>query len=104
FQRLVLRYEDAQVAGETRRRGQAAADAQRVAVAAALAGADEHDAVDFGCVALGGAAGNGDLVLARQVEVVALALEELDDLVQLLATVEQLVGVQAGDRAAGDVA
>ena len=71
-QRFVLRDEDAQVARDARRRRQPAADAQRKPVAAVLARADEDDAVDLGRVALGRARRDGDLVLARQIEVVAV--------------------------------
>ena len=43
-------------------------------------------------------------MLARQVEVVAIGQEIVDHLVELLPTVEQLVRIDADNRAAGDVA
>ena len=68
-----------------------------------MLGADEHDAVDLGRVALRRAAGDGDLVLARQVKVVALGEEEAHHLVELRPAVKQLVGVEPGDGTARDV-
>src|SRR5690242_3611136 len=50
------------------------------------------------------AGGNRNLVLARQVKVGAVVQEVVIDLVQLRPAVEEFLRVEAGDRAAGDVA
>ncbi len=50
------------------------------------------------------ARGDRDLVLARQVRVVGVAVEELGQLVDDGLGVKELIGVEAGDRAARDVA
>src|SRR5262249_23487507 len=103
-QRLLLRHAHRQSARYARRGLHATADAQREAVATILPRPDEHDAVDLGRIALSRAGRDGDLVFARQVKVVALGQKVADELVELRPTVEQLVGVEAGDRAAGNVA
>jgi hypothetical protein len=69
-----------------------------------MADADQRDAVDLRRVAAVGAGRDRDLVLARQVRVVRVAVEELGRLVDDRLRVEQLVGPDPGDRAARDVA
>ena len=103
-QRLVDRDEDAEVAREPRHRGQAAADEDGEAGLAVTQDAHERDAVDLGRVAAVRAGGDRDLVLARQVGVVRVAVEEPRHLVEHRRHVEQLVRRDACDRAAGDVA
>src|SRR5581483_4475691 len=51
-----------------------------------------------------GAGGDRDLVLARQVRVVGVSVEERRRLVDDRLRVEELVRAETGDRAAGDVA
>ena len=75
-QRLVDRDEDAELACEPRHGRQAAADEDREAGLAVPHDADERDAVDLGRVAAVRAGGDRDLVLARQVGVVRVAVEE----------------------------
>src|SRR5215208_6205476 len=69
--------EDTEVARDARRRGEPAAhadaEAKPLTFRPGLAGADEDDAVDLRGVALVGASRDGDLVLARQVEVFAVS-------------------------------
>src|SRR5262249_3656182 len=89
---------------QARRRRKATADTQRESVLAVLSGADEHDAIDFGRVALRGTRRDRDLVFAREIEIIAIAEKERDDLVELRAAIEQLVGGESGHRAASDVA
>src|SRR5579885_1842895 len=78
-QHVIRLDEDAQVARNARGRREAAADAhaesQPLAVGSRLPRADEGDAVDLRRVALVGAGGDGDLVLARQVEVLDMGQE-----------------------------
>jgi len=59
--------------------------------------------VDLRGVALVPAGRDRDLVLARQVRVLAAGDEELRGPVEKLAAVEELLRVEPGDRAAGDV-
>ena len=74
--RLVDPDEDAEVAGEPRHRREAAADEHAEAGLPVADRADERDAVDLRRVAAVRAGGDGDLVLARQVGVVGVAVEE----------------------------
>ena len=100
----LLRHEDAEVARDARHRREAAADLHGEALAAVVHDADERDAVDLRRVAAVGAARDRVLVLARQVRPRGIAVElggrALDD----RRRVEELVGRETGDRAAGDVA
>ena len=89
--RLVLRDEDAEVPGDPRHRREPAADQHAEAVDSVVDGADERDAVDLGRVAAVGAGGDRDLVLARQVRVLGVAVEEGRRLVDHRLRVEQLV-------------
>ena len=66
--------------------------------------ADERDAVDLRRVAAVRAGRDRDLVLARQVGVVGVAVEERRHLVVEGGDVEELVVREAGDGAAGEVA
>ena len=88
--------------------GEAAADAQGVAdfVCAGDGAADggEGDVVDLGIAAPKGAAGDGDLELAGEVVELGVGGEEVGDLDGEWAGVDELVVVEAGDGAAGDVA
>ena len=103
-QRLVGADEDAEVARESRHRGEAAAGGDGEARLAVAQDADERDAVDLGRVAAVRARGDRDLVLARQVRVVGVAVEELGGLLEDRRRVEELVVGEPGERAAGDVA
>ena len=105
---LVLRDEGGDADGEVGLGGEAAADAEGVAdlfdtVDFALDGG-EGDVVDLRVGAPLGAAGDGDLELARQVVELGIRGEVVRDLDGERAGVEQFVLVQAGERAAGDVA
>jgi hypothetical protein len=98
--------------GEVRLGGEAAADAEGVAdlllffavvLNRALSGC-ERNVVDLRVGAPLGAAGDGDLELAREVVELGVGGELAGDLDGERAGVEQLMLVQAGERAAGDVA
>ncbi len=94
--------------GEVGLGGEAAADAEGVAdlfgpIDLAL-GCGQRDVVDLRVGAPLGAAGDGDLELAREVVELGVGGELAGDLDGERAGVEQLVLVQAGERAAGDVA
>ena len=102
--RLVLADPDAEVTGDPRHRRQPTADEHREATFAVPDRADERDAVDLGRVAAMGARRDRDLVLARQIRVVGIAVEELRHLGMQRRHVEELVVGEAGDRAAGEVA
>src|SRR3990172_5534484 len=88
----------------SRYRREAAADANTKSFDAVLDHADERDSVDLRRVAAVRARRDLDLVLARQIRVLGIAVEELRRLVDDRQGIEQLVGAQAGNRAAGDVA
>ena len=88
---LVLRDEDAEVAREARHRREAAADEHAEALAALVDHADEGDTVDLRRVAAVGAGGDRVLVLARQVRVVRVAVEELGRRCRARRGVEELV-------------
>src|SRR5207248_1414293 len=81
-----------------------AADRDREAVDALVADADERDAVDLGRVAAVGARRDRDLVLAWEVRIVGVPVEELRRLVHDRLRIEELAGADACDGAAGDVA
>ena len=102
--RLVLADPDAQVAGDARHRREPAADEHREPLLTVADHADERDAVDLGRVAAVRAGRDRDLVLARQVGVVGVAVEERRHLVVEGGDVEELVVGEAGDGAAGEVA
>ena len=102
--RVLLRDEDAEVAGDPRHRGEAAADEDGEALAAFVDGADQRDAVDLGRVAAIGAGGDRVLVLARQVGPVGVAVEEVGGGIDDRRRVEELVGGDPLDGAARDVA
>ncbi len=103
-QRLVGPDPDAELAREPRHRREPAADEHGVPRLAVAQHAHERDAVDLRRVAAVRARGDGDLVLARQVRVLRVAVEERRHLVQQRRHVEQLVVRDAGHGAAGDVA
>ncbi len=102
--RVLLRHEDAEVARDAGNRRQSAADLDRVALASVVQHADERDAVDLGRVAAVGAARDRILVLARQVCPRGVAVVRLGRGVDDGRAVEELVGGDAGDGAARDVA
>ena len=89
---------------QARRRRLSAADAHREALAPVLDHPDQRDAVDLGRVALMLACGDRYLVLARQVRVLAIAVEKARGLGNQRRHVENFVGVNARDRASRDVA
>ena len=95
--------EDAHVAREAGPGGQAAADPDREPVVSLPDDAQQADAVDLGRVALVGAAGDGDLVLAGQIAVIGIAVEEIGHRLDDRTGVEQFVGGQSRHRAARDV-
>ncbi len=66
--------------------------------------ADQRHAIDFRRVALVVARRDGDLVLARQVGIVAIAVEEAGRLRQQAGHVEMLFLIDAAHRASGDIA
>ena len=103
-QRRLARHPDAEVVGQARPGGEAAADLDREPRPPIAQDAEKGDAVDLRGVALVRAGGDRDLVLARQVGVLAVGEEELRGLGDDAAHVEELVLGQAGERAAGDVA
>ena len=74
--RLLARDEHAKMPREPRRRGLPAADAHREALAPVFDHRDQRDAVNLGRVAVMLARGDGNLVLARQVGVLAIAVEK----------------------------
>ena len=101
--RLVDTDEDTEVAREPGHRREAAADEDGEARLAVPERADERDAVDLRRVAAVRARGDRDLVLARQVRVVRVPVEEARHLVDDGRHVEELVVGEAGDGAAGHV-
>ena len=90
-QGLVDADEDAEVAGEPGHRREAAADEDAEAGLTVPDRADEGDAVDLRRVAAVRAGGDRDLVLARQVGVVRVAVEELRHRLGDRRDVEELV-------------
>ncbi len=64
----------------------------------------EADVVDLGVGAPEGAAGDGDLELAREVVEVGVGGEDVGDFYGEGGAVDELVGIEAGEGAAGDVA
>ena len=102
--RLVDADPDAEVAGDAGHRREAAADEHGETGLAVAQDADERDAVDLGRVAAVRAGRDRDLVLARQVGVVGVAVEERGCCLLERCDVEQLVMREAGDGAAGQVA
>ena len=103
-QRLVDADPHAELARDPRHGGEAAADEHREPGLAVADGADEGDAVDLRRVAAVGAGGDRDLVLAGEVGVVRVAVEERGHLVLQSGHVEELVVREPGDGAAGQVA
>src|SRR2546421_8594252 len=101
---LVFGDEDAHVARDPRHRRQGAADADGEALAALVEDADESDAVDLRCVAAVRAGGDRVLVLPRQVAELRVAVEEARRVLDHLGAIEELIGVEALDGTAGDVA
>jgi hypothetical protein len=97
------RHPDAEVVGQARPGRKAAAHLHGETRPALSHHAQEGYAVDLRRVALVRAGRDGDLVLARQVRVFAVAHEEVRGLLEHAPGVEQLVAVEPGDRAAGDV-
>jgi hypothetical protein len=85
-------------------RRETAADPDCEALGALVDDADQCDAVDLGRVAVVGARGDRDLVLAREVRVVGVAVEELRSLVDHRLGVEELALDDSRHRAARDVA
>jgi hypothetical protein len=107
--RVLGRDEDAEMLRDARRRGEPAADAHREPeplgpVVGHLAGADEVDAVDLGRVALVGARRHRDLVLARQVEVLLVGDEVVDQLARYGRQSNSSVASRPATGAAGHVA
>ena len=102
-QGLVDPDEDAEVAGQPRHRREAASDQHAEAGLTVSDRADEGDAVDLRRVAAVGAGGDGDLVLARKIGVVGVAVEELRHRLGDGDDVEQLVVREPCDRASGHV-
>ncbi len=107
-QSLILPDEGRDADGDVGLGGEAAADAQGVAdlfhaVDGALDGGEGY-VVDLGVGAPEGAAGDGDLELAREVVELGVGGELVGDLDGEGTGVDKLVAVEAGDRAAGDVA
>ena len=92
------------MARQARRRGLPAADANRETIAAVSGYTDQRDAIDLGRVALRGTGRDGDLVLARQVRVLAVAIKERRRLGDHAGCVEQFRAIHSGDRASGDIA
>jgi hypothetical protein len=107
-QRLVDADEHPEVARDARHGGEPSADEDAEPVLAAArriaAAPDQGDAVDLRRVAPVGARGDGDLVLARQVRVVGVPVEEARHLVQHGRHVEELVLRDPRERAARGVA
>src|SRR5439155_8231655 len=101
--RLVLADEDAELAAEPGYGGEPAADEDGETLLAAVDRPDERNAVDLRRVAPVRARRDRDLVLARQVRVVRVAVEEARHLVDHRRDVEQLVVRDPGDRTARDV-
>jgi hypothetical protein len=102
--RVLLRDEDAEVAGDPRHRGEAAADEDGEALSAFVDGADQRDAVDLGRVAAIGAGGDRVLVLSRQVGPVGVAVEEVGGGIDDRRRVEELAGGDPLDGAPRDIA
>ena len=103
--RLVGGDEDVDVARHPRPVGEPSADEQVEADGAVVeAGRPQADVVDLGLGAVVAAARDAELELPRQVGVLPVAGEEVRDLASDRRCVEDLVGVDAGDRAAEDVA
>jgi hypothetical protein len=101
--RLLRPDERAEPLGEHRVGGQAAADPDVVAgLALVVDHADERDVVDLVDRALRRAAGQRRLELARQVGELRAADVALGDLVELRGGVDDLVGVDPGERATED--
>src|SRR5208282_5779547 len=73
--RLLAGDEDAEMARQARGGRLSAADAHRKALAPVVEHPDQRDAVDLGSVALMPACGDRYLMLARQVRVLAIAVE-----------------------------
>ena len=95
---LVERDPHAQLVGEHRVGGQAAADPEVEAGAVlGVDGADERHVVDLGCHVVAGVSGEGRLELARQVGEVRVAERAPLDLVERLGAVDDLVLGDAGD-------
>src|SRR5262245_48167924 len=85
--------------------GEPAADPDRVAdLAGRMARRGEPDVVDLGIRAPGAAARDRDFELPRQIVEGGVAVQHARRLENDRRGVDQLTGVQAGDRAAGDVA
>ena len=101
--RLVLADPDTEVARDPRHRRQSSADEDREATLAVAEHADERDAVDLGRIAAVSARRDRDLVLARQVRVVGIAVEERRHLIVQRGDVEQLVVGETCDRATRQV-
>src|SRR5207253_4554615 len=102
--RLLLGDEDAHVARDPGHRREAAADADGEALPSLVDDADERDAVDLRRVAAVGAGGDRVLVLPRQVAEVGVAVEVASRLLDDRRAIEELIGVEALDGTAGDVA
>ncbi len=90
--------------GEMRLGGEPASDAQRVADFALVFHRREADVVDLRIGAPGGAAGDGDLEFARQVVELRVCLQQMRNFGCQRRSVNDLIGGDAGQRAAGHVA
>ena len=105
LERLLLGDEDAEVARESRHRGEPAAGQHRESLAPLVDDADEGDAVDLGRVAAVAAGRDRDLVLAREVGVVRVAVEERRPPPRATGVASKSSSwATPGDRTAGDVA
>src|SRR6266851_6452385 len=85
------RDEDSEMARETGRRGLAATDAHGKALPIILARRDQRDAVNLRRVALKGTRRNRNLVLARQIGIIAIPVEKARRFRDMAGHIEQLV-------------
>ncbi len=85
-------------------RGEPAANHDAVAGFGAASEAEDAGAIDVGLGAADAAAGDGDFVFAREIRELGVVGHVPADLVQLAVRVDDLLGIDAGDGAADDVA
>src|SRR5579884_4262346 len=100
---LPLRHPDTELARDPRHRREAAADQHPESLLAVVERADERDAVDLRRSARIRAGGDRDLVLARQVRVIGVAVEEARRLLDHRPRVEQLALREPRHRTPRDV-
>ena len=101
---LIGPHEDVEPNREMRLVRQAAADAQRIAQLAVALCRRETNVVDLGISAPGGAAGCGDLELARQIVELGIRRQQVRDFGRDRRSVDDFIGGDSRQRAAGDVA